>query len=645
MFKIRKIKCKAYRFLPICLFFFILFANNIFASEAENEYLSQLINNAEAKRLYNDRYWNILLHYKPIMNGKESLIDDPVFFLAPDGKKNPQAELKATLQSFFRTPKNDNEHPRCRFPARYFWLKETLGIDEQKLPVVSCNKVKETLHKIEPPKAALIYPSAYIRGPGAMFGHTLLRIDSKTSDDLLSYAVNYAAIVPQTTNVLTYIYKGISGGFKGYYSLKPYYSKIKEYNDLEQRDIWEYELNLTAEEVQNMVLHILELQDIYSDYHFLGENCAFNLLFLLEAARPSLKLTEQYWNRLGFWVIPSDTIEVIRGAGLISKIDYRPALATRINYYSAISKPTIRNLAFDIATQRSEPRTVEVINLSDGDKVKSLNLAAEFIQYRYSRMELKQEEYQQQFLAVVKEKNRLDQTSQLKEIMPVPKSPDEGHLPGKASLGFGYANDSFFTEIGWRPAYHSIQDPLPGYKEGAQLNVFDIKGRYYEKNSALKLQSFHLVDMISLAPSTMFISPMSWKFNTGLDQQQLRDGDEHLVYRLNGGGGVAYNTGGLGIIYGMMEADFIAGDSLDNKVDLGIGFTAGSIKQIREWWQTSFQFRWLYYSLSENSALYQGDLIQTFMVSRNNAITLQTGFDIVPGRFRPAINLGWNYYF
>ena len=355
MLKDRVIKNRAYRFFPICLFLSLIIVDSALASQAKDEYLRELLIKAETRRLYNDRYWDVLLHYKPTIYGRESLIDDPAFFLAPDGKVNPQAELSTTLQSFFETQNDDHKHPRCRFPARYSWIKEMLGINEQAIPVVSCNNVQDTMRKIDPHKAVLIYPSAYIRGPSAMFGHTLLRIDNKLSNNLLSYSVNYAATVPQPTPVLNYIYKGISGGFKGYYSLKPYYAKIKEYNDLEQRDIWEYQLNLSGEEVRNMVLHILELQDIYSDYHFLDENCAFNLLFLLEAARPSLKLTEQYWNKYDFWVIPADTLEVIKGAGLIAKIDYRPALATSISYYTAISKPTVQNLAFEIAMQHSEP--------------------------------------------------------------------------------------------------------------------------------------------------------------------------------------------------------------------------------------------------------------------------------------------------
>jgi hypothetical protein len=565
--------------------------------------------------------------------------------MAVDGKKNPHSELIATLQGFFAPSKSGDDHPRCRFPARYFWLKEMLLIKEESLPAVSCNSLHERLQQINPQKAVLIFPSPYIRGRGSMFGHTLLRIDGNINSDLLSYAVNYAAMVPPSTSVLTYVYKGVSGGFKGYYSLMPYYAKIKEYNDLEQRDIWEYQLNLDAKEVWYMVLHVMELQDIYSDYRFFGENCSFNLLFLLEAARPSLKLTERYWNRLSFWVIPIDTIDVIQSVGLISEIDYRPALATRINYYSSLLKPEVQKQAFDIATQRLDPGTGDELNLPIDDRVKALNLAAQFTQYQYSRMELDQREYQQQFLSIIKERNKLAYALEPQDIITVPKPPNEGHLSGKVSVGVGYANDSLFTEVGYRPAYHSIDDPPVGHKSGEQLILLDVKGRYYEKNYGLKLQSFHLLDIISVTPRTMIIKPISWKFNTGLDQQILRDGEVHLVYRINGGAGVSYNSEWLGLSYGMTEVDFIYSDQLHDKIDFGIGLTAGTIKQLKEWWQVNFQLRWLYYNLSENCAIYRGDLFQTFTLSRNNAIVLRAGFYGIPGHIKPEISFAWNHYF
>ena len=72
-----------------------------------------------------------------------------------------------------------------------------------------------------------------MNNPSSMFGHTLLRIDQKGQTEqtrLLAYAINYAANVT-TENGLAYAALGVSGGFQGFFSIMPYYLKVKEYRD------------------------------------------------------------------------------------------------------------------------------------------------------------------------------------------------------------------------------------------------------------------------------------------------------------------------------------------------------------------------------------------------------------------------------
>ena len=178
---------------------------------------------------------------------------------------------------------------------------------------------------MQPRSAVLIFPGSYLNSPASLFGHTLLGIEGPYHSKLLAYAVNYSALTDES-NGIAFALKGIFGLYPGYYSLLPYYEKTKEYGDLERRDIWEYALNLSPEETARMAPHIWELRGIYSDYYFFDENCSYNLLFLLEAARPSLRLAEQTRP----WVIPVDTVRLVQESGLVRKMHYRPSKATRI---------------------------------------------------------------------------------------------------------------------------------------------------------------------------------------------------------------------------------------------------------------------------------------------------------------------------
>ncbi len=62
-----------------------------------------MLDRADAAGLAARREWQTLLHYRP--NGEGGMVsdaDDPRFFLAPNGKTDPQAELAATLRAFFQ---------------------------------------------------------------------------------------------------------------------------------------------------------------------------------------------------------------------------------------------------------------------------------------------------------------------------------------------------------------------------------------------------------------------------------------------------------------------------------------------------------------------------------------------------------------
>ncbi|MDD2852525.1 MAG: DUF4105 domain-containing protein [Desulfuromonadaceae bacterium] len=580
---------------------------------------------AEQKGLASSREWNVLLHYKPHGPGRESLVDDPGFFIAPDGKINPVAELTGTLAGMFAPPELADSHPQCRFPARFSWLVKELHIEADQLPHPTCGQLDKTLKSIDPRSAVLVFPAAHTNGPASMFGHTLIKIGSSYKNELLSHAVNYAAHSIDS-NGLLYAFKGIFGLYPGYYSILPYYEKLKEYGDLEHRDVWEYQLNLSPEEVRRMVLHIWELQEIKSDYFFFDENCSFNLLFLLEAARPQLSLAEEYWLRSSFWVIPIDTVSTVRRAGLIEQTTYRPSQATRILYRASLLDDFDQNSAVNITLQHIKPDDLQLKELPIEEKRQVLDLAAEYLQYRYSRREVTPETFQGQFLPILKSRSELGPGEHDSGRVPSPAQPEDGHLPAKISMGGGVRNDSPFFQLSWQPAYHDLMDAEDGYTRGAQVNFMSVSGRYYSETEKFMLQRLRPVDIVSLAPRDRFFQPVSWKVNFGADSKILRDGTDRTIFRLNTGGGVAWNLPPLGMAYGMAEADLNISDRFDNNAALGGGGSIGLLHQGGSSWTAHLHARAFTY-LIDNHTEYLAALDQQFALSRRAAIGIKTKWE------------------
>ena len=302
---------------------------------------------ADALGLADAAYWHLLLRYEPAYtaSGWRSEARTPAFFLAADGRTNPGKELHALLDALFRPAGSPDEAAACRFPARTAWLQQQLGGG---IANTDCPALREWQAAIRPAQATLVFASDYLNNPSSMFGHTFLRLDAddQTEDTrLLAYAVNYAANA-NASNPLSFAWNGLTGGYNGTFSLLPYYEKVKEYSDMENRDLWEYQLALTPEEVQHLLRHLWELRNVDFPYYFLPRNCSYQLLSLLEVARPGLQLRDAF----PLQAIPTDTVRrVLAEQGMLRKLVYRPAVERRLLLDGQHNPPAVNAAARRLA--------------------------------------------------------------------------------------------------------------------------------------------------------------------------------------------------------------------------------------------------------------------------------------------------------
>ena len=605
--------------LFLCLAATALLPGPVFASAG---YLGELQQLAHKKQLASQRTWEVLLHYKPAFSGTVSLVDDPTFFNATDGRTNPESELSATLASFFTTTvKVGDEHPRCRFIARYTWLKEELSIDEQRLPTADCSKFEKALSEVNPRSVVLVFPNTLLNLPSSMFGHTLLRINTAYQSDLLSHAVNYAAITGDSLG-LFYVFKGIFGFYHGRYSNLPYYEKVQEYSDIEHRDIWEYHLNLSPDEAYRVFLHIWEMKDFYANYYFFDQNCSFNLLFLIEAGRPSLRLTDEFYGKTRFWVIPVDTVRAAQKFGIIERVTYRPSRATKILTIAGGMDEELVRLSYDIAESKMPPGEVLTSGLEDDQKRKVLDLSTELTQFRVSKRKLGKDQYEKQFLDILGARSTLGVSSADAYPVRTPVRPDQGHRSGRFRAGGGYRTDTWFTELEWRAAYHELADFDEGYVRGAQINFFDLSFRYYNDDQRLRLHRWRIVDIVSLFPWNSVFKPVSWKVLFGADEMLLRDGGDHPIPRLNAGGGLTLGPGDNVRFYLFGEGDLQASTRLEKDYAFGVGGTAGMIANLVTDWKVNLWTQALFYGAGDEHRSATAGLQNNFRITTNTSISL-----------------------
>ena len=507
-------------------------------NQAQAYIVERLILKADQLRLHKERYWLLLLHYLPNEEGSGSEADGKGFFFSDKGKYDPRAELHADLRAFFEPPQNysKNKHPQCLFPARFRWLKQKLDFGSEKPPLVKCPALEFWLDILDYDSLSIVFASYFLNAPASAFGHTLLKINSRQfkGHDLLSYSVNYAAATGEI-DFFRYALLGLFGGFEGRFGVFPYHVKVKEYNDMEDRDIWEYPLNLKKEEINRMLVHVWELEHTYFDYYFLKENCGYHILSLLEAARPSLNLRSQY-----SWVtLPGETLKLLEANHLIKKTVYRPAANVIIEQRIQKLNPQEKEVFYSVLEDKKKLPKAHLSQKIKGDKERErkiflldtlLSVLRSKIEYtpKDERESGEYKRHQTLYEDLLKERTKLPPTKD--DFTPKTErfSPHLSHDPFGLSLFGGLSSFGFFGGGRLRPLLHELLNVDKGYPVDSELLFLSLDLRWYEKQKVPVLYRLDLLKTLSLVPYDSFSNSISYGYSFRIDSEFLEKENDSL---------------------------------------------------------------------------------------------------------------------
>lgn len=460
---------------------------------------------AETLTLWEDPEWWTLGHYHRTMWGRvSSRMDDPRFFLHPQGKNNRKLELEATLAAFLNPASVPGEPTAaCRFPARRKWLLQKLELPDKIFPGGDCQEFSQALQDLQIESATLVYPSAYLNSPASMFGHLLLVLERKGKDRLLSRAVNYAANVEDSFGPLFAI-KGIFGLYGGVYTLLPYYEKVEEYAAVNRRDIWEYPLKLETEELDMLLRHVWELQSLESRYFFFKENCAFNLLYPLQVARPSLEMVRRF--RMS--AVPVSLLQQLSRSDITAQPIYRPSKATEMS---------------DLADGMSAEEIREVRAMVNGAELSEelspaqVSLVIAWIQYLYTEQAMTPEEYRTRIFPWLRARSKMGKLDT--PAPPIPASPDQGHAPRLVSPygGVDTVTGEQLVGLKLRAAYHDWLDNPTGYPSGSSIRMFELDLQGRPESGDFYINELTLMDIRSQTPPEPWVYPLSWAVAFGAE--------------------------------------------------------------------------------------------------------------------------------
>ncbi|MEM7257197.1 MAG: DUF4105 domain-containing protein, partial [Pseudomonadota bacterium] len=363
----------------------------------------------------------------------------------------------------------------------------------------------------------MVFAAGHMKSPASFFGHNFLKFNTGAvsgNSALLDETINYGADVPDNHGGLTYFYQGIFGGYSAVYERQPFFRHMAKYGEEDLRDVWEYELNLSANEVEFIVAHAWELQQVNLTYYFFRKNCAYQIARLLALVTPE-QLVPQYMP----WTMPYNVFSALmqvqrNDESLVSGIYYHPSRRSRFHQrYFSLSAIEQQEFALQVT------RKLDTDRLSELDKQSQIRVTDALIDYFEFRLRLDSEDKN----ATENKKTALlyrfslpvadNVTSQFTQ----PFAPHRAQKPGY--IGFSAVTNETLgkgAELRLRPAYFDFLSLDIGRSAAGEFTVLDTTLLFTE--NTLRLRRLDLLNVTNLAPSVTGISGdtgASWLFRFG----------------------------------------------------------------------------------------------------------------------------------
>ncbi|KRG32704.1 hypothetical protein AK822_11710 [Psychrobacter sp. P11F6] len=525
-----------------------------------------------------------------------SMVDEADFFLSEHGRQDSNAELDAllvVLANEVATTNNStvkkntaNNSVLCRFPARVQWLTDTLNIDKTALKV-DCPELNEWMQKIAPEQLSIMFAQEYLDNPLSAFAHTLLRIDSKASvadPSQIHHAValNYTVGGNPKDNFVVYAIKSMTGRYDNLIEIDPYPARLAKYLQEDERDAWTYQLDLTPAEVQQIMLHVWETKDLKLPYYFTTDNCASEILRLIDVVRPQQHLLSQ----LPYAVIPSDVVQLLDDEGLLASTNYTPADSTLRQ--AQLNK--VKEQREQFGYHNSAKQTINEIKSAQLNAVSSMSADG--------------------------------QTLLQPNIVVSDNNPIDRHPLQLAHMGLGQRGDNNYIDLGLRAGYHDILDRPSGFPQffdlegaSATLRLYDTDNDKANQPNSVVLQNVTLIRGRSFNPVNSAKKGKTWGASieaTRVNDGSQQGGRDHLVGSLGYESGWSWAFGtprtGTGemppqLCYTFLSGTAQAGRGINKGFRVGAGVNAGCRYQINNQLraQAELQLPYWYHGSSDES--------------------------------------------
>ena len=374
-----------------------------------------------------------------------------------------------------------------------------------------------------------------------MMGHVLLKLSGVSADGRPTrHAVSFFTQI-EGINVPRILFESLVTGKRGFYTLSPYRDKEVFYRQREQRNVWEYPLQLSADQKALMLLHLWELKSAQLTYYFHRYNCATMTRFLLALADP------QVLDNPGLWTTPLDLVRALQSSKLMGVVD---ALPSDRWLAEALSRqlPGALVAAAQVAARRGTLVEPDV-ELSSDQAFLLLDFSRAWAAYSANAGTLTSAAAES---VGTKASQRLESTYPDQRLdLTRYKNPARRPQDSQWRLGIQHNDGDTFLQLGFLSASHRLEDSSRQSFSESALQLGDITALLNPESGEVSLQEMQVYAMTSLTPFNTLTGGFTGRIRLGVETHYGSQLEKHTAANLSGAIGATLRVSADAIAYGL----------------------------------------------------------------------------------------------
>lgn len=430
--------------------------------------------------------------------------------------------------------------------------------------------------------AYIAYAGPYASSPASAFGHLFLVMQRDSMEAIPLWDVVSFSAETNGAGPLKYFSVGILGGFQGRYQLMAFHEKSREYESLDDRDLWLTKIDLTSHQRGLLERELAATAGRWYPYTFFERNCAYYIQQLLARVMENIPAPDGPTS-------PTGVYRMVLKSGDAGPSYFRPGASTRLQELRARASPSTTARLRTRGWKTVAADTSWLSGLPQSDR----RFVQEYFWWKALSSADQLSEGTSEGLALLRVLNADDGgglgTEPPNQQPGLSISEPRFHSYTRATLSYMKEGaEPSRVLMRFRPAMHDDADSWAAHRPLNSLEFLsaEMSVGTADHQADARMEKITVFSQRSLQPSDFVTERSSWMLELGAERGGLFGKSMHWAAR--GGTGKTYRLGDAHYMYALLTGAFVVEGS---KLALAPGFDIGYVAMPSTSWRFGVSVR------------------------------------------------------